>query len=146
MSTVIPRDFATASVRRMARSVPLQHWGASSDEITSVMPGDDLIAAPAVAGTRSITVASDAGLIFDFISQMGFGRAGWYSYDLLDNLGRRSADTVKPEWCVTTDGESVHFEETNRLTMPVFDPHSRQPAYKNCAVRLDPVATLGDSP
>ena len=30
----------------------------------------------------------------------------------------------------------MHFEETNRLTMPVFDPHSRQPAYKNCAVRL----------
>jgi len=30
----------------------------------------------------------------------------------------------------------MHFPETNRLTFPAFDPHSRQPAYKHCAVRL----------
>ena len=30
----------------------------------------------------------------------------------------------------------MHDAQTNRLTDPVFDPHSRQPAYKACAVRL----------
>ena len=30
----------------------------------------------------------------------------------------------------------MHYEETNRLTLPVVDPHSRQPSYKACAVRL----------
>jgi assimilatory nitrate reductase catalytic subunit len=30
----------------------------------------------------------------------------------------------------------MHFPEVNRLTFPVFDPHSRQPAYKACAVQL----------
>lgn len=34
---------------------------------------------------------------------------------------------------------NMHFEETNRLTFPTFDPHSRQPAYKNCAVRIERV-------
>jgi len=27
----------------------------------------------------------------------GYGRAGWYSYDLLDNLGRPSAERIIPE-------------------------------------------------
>jgi anaerobic selenocysteine-containing dehydrogenase len=30
----------------------------------------------------------------------------------------------------------MHYEETNRLTFPAFDPHSRQPAYKACAVSV----------
>ncbi len=31
----------------------------------------------------------------------------------------------------------MHFAEANRLTFPAFDPHSRQPAYKACAVRVE---------
>ncbi len=30
----------------------------------------------------------------------------------------------------------MHYEETNRLTDPVFDPYSRQPSYKSCAVNV----------
>jgi anaerobic selenocysteine-containing dehydrogenase len=30
----------------------------------------------------------------------------------------------------------MHYAETNQLTMAVFDPYSRQPSYKHCAVRL----------
>lgn len=33
----------------------------------------------------------------------------------------------------------MHYPETNRLTVPAFDPYSRQPAYKHTAVRLRPV-------
>ena len=32
---------------------------------------------------------------------------------------------------------SMHYNGVNRLTDPVFDPYSRQPAYKACAVRID---------
>ncbi|HEX6838377.1 MAG TPA: molybdopterin-dependent oxidoreductase, partial [Polyangia bacterium] len=31
----------------------------------------------------------------------------------------------------------MHWSETNRLTFPAFDPYSRQPAYKACAVALE---------
>ena len=34
----------------------------------------------------------------------------------------------------------MHYVQTNRLTFPAFDPHSRQPAYKHCAVRIKRVA------
>jgi assimilatory nitrate reductase catalytic subunit len=32
----------------------------------------------------------------------------------------------------------MHYEIVNRLTFPAFDPYSRQPAYKACAVNLKP--------
>jgi len=32
---------------------------------------------------------------------------------------------------------SMHSAATNRLTLAAFDPHSRQPAYKACADRLE---------
>jgi len=40
----------------------------------------------------------------------------------------------------------MHDARTNRLTDPVFDPHSRQPAYKACAVRLERVAPWDKEP
>ncbi len=40
----------------------------------------------------------------------------------------------------------MHFEATNRLTLAHFDPHSRQPSYKNCAVRVRPQANSDRNP
>jgi anaerobic selenocysteine-containing dehydrogenase len=36
----------------------------------------------------------------------------------------------------------MHYPEVNQLTQPAFDPHSRQPSYKYCAVSLEPVNGL----
>jgi assimilatory nitrate reductase catalytic subunit len=33
----------------------------------------------------------------------------------------------------------MHYEMVNQLTLAHFDPHSRQPSYKDCAVRIYPV-------
>ena len=30
----------------------------------------------------------------------------------------------------------MHYDVMNRLTFAAFDPYSRQPAYKACAVRI----------
>lgn len=32
----------------------------------------------------------------------------------------------------------MHFADMNRLTFPAFDPHSRQPSFKACAVAISP--------
>ncbi len=34
----------------------------------------------------------------------------------------------------------MHYAQTNLLTDAVFDPYSRQPAYKACAVRIDTIS------
>jgi assimilatory nitrate reductase catalytic subunit len=31
----------------------------------------------------------------------------------------------------------MHYETVNQLTFPAFDPHSRQPSYKHCAVKVE---------
>ena len=36
----------------------------------------------------------------------------------------------------------MHFAEVNVLTFPAYDPHSRQPAYKACAVTVVPLLQL----
>lgn len=33
---------------------------------------------------------------------------------------------------------AMHYDQTNKLTLAHFDPYSRQPSYKNCAVRVRP--------
>jgi hypothetical protein len=87
--------------------VILQHWGATPDEIAGPVVGDDLCPDARVVATRCITLPAPAQDVFPWIRQMGFGRAGWYSYDWIDNLGRRSARTINPEWQDVHSGSSV---------------------------------------
>ncbi|MEM8923181.1 MAG: SRPBCC family protein [Actinomycetota bacterium] len=84
-----------------------EHWGSTAAEREAVMPGDELIERPGMSATRSISVAAPAEEVFGYLAQMGMGRAGWYSYDLVDNLGRRSARRLHPEWQVEAVGDEV---------------------------------------
>ena len=34
----------------------------------------------------------------------------------------------------------MHYEVVNQLTLAHFDPHSRQPSYKDCAVQVYPAS------
>ena len=38
---------------------------------------------------------------------MGTDRAGWYSWDRLDNFGRRSAESIHPEWQEIAAGDRL---------------------------------------
>ena len=83
-----------------------EQWGATAEEVDGPVVGDDLIADATLIATRAIDCDGAPDTIYPWLAQMGFGKAGWYSYDLLDNLGRRSADEIRPEWIVT-EGEHV---------------------------------------
>lgn len=100
------------------------NWGASPAEITGSMAGDDLIANPALNATRSISISSPPEQVFPWLKQMGFGRAGWYSYDLLDNLGRRSADRINPAWQDLNSGDIVPGGPINFTALIVEPPHT----------------------
>jgi hypothetical protein len=72
-------------------------WGATEAELTRSMPGDMEVTAPSFDATRGVTVQAPVEAIYPWIVQIGMTRAGWYSYDLLDNLGRPSAERLLPE-------------------------------------------------
>jgi len=72
-------------------------WGATDAEVNRSMPGDEIVSKPSFNATRAVTIHAPAQNIYPWIVQMGVTRAGWYSYDLLDNLGGRSAESLLPE-------------------------------------------------
>jgi hypothetical protein len=62
------------------------------------MPGDDLLPISHFTATRAITIEARPCEVWPWLAQAGYGRAGFYSYDLLDNLGRPSATAIMPQW------------------------------------------------
>lgn len=76
------------------------HLGATAAEITRAMPGDELDAHPTFYATRAITINAPAAKIWPWLVQMGFNRAGFYGYDIMEGIGSkvgmRSADTIIP--------------------------------------------------
>ena len=70
-------------------------WGASRQERREALPGDDLVPARWQT-TRGITLSAPVEEVWPWLVQMGYGRAGWYSYDWLDNLGHPSAERIIP--------------------------------------------------
>jgi hypothetical protein len=73
-------------------------WGATAEEVGRSLPGDEVVRIPTFNATRAVTVDAPPEAIWPWIVQIGFGRAGWYSYDLLDNFGHHSAERLLPEF------------------------------------------------
>jgi hypothetical protein len=62
------------------------------------LPGDELLPDAQAQFTHGITIAASPEAIWPWLVQMGCHRAGFYSVDVLDNAGVRSAREVHPEW------------------------------------------------
>jgi hypothetical protein len=84
-----------------------ERWGTLPFDADRPMPGDGLIGSPAMSATRAIVVAARPDRVYPWFAQMGPGRAGWYSYDWIDNAGVDSAREIHPEWVVTEPGTSM---------------------------------------
>jgi hypothetical protein len=68
------------------------------DEATRSLPGDELVADAKVRWNHAITIRARPADIWPWLVQMGCRRAGWYSYDGLDNGGVRSAGRIVAEF------------------------------------------------
>ncbi len=88
-----------------AYRVPLRRWyltwGATPDEVTGAIPGDDLLPEPDMLSTRAVIVGAPASAIWPWLVQMGSGRGGAYTYDWIENLlglNMHSVDEVLPQY------------------------------------------------
>jgi hypothetical protein len=70
---------------------------ATAREHLLALPGDEMIRRPAGSLTNAITVQCNRRELWPWLIQMGADRAGWYSYDRLDNGGRHSAERIISE-------------------------------------------------
>lgn len=85
-------------------------WGATDDELTEAMPGDDIKPDPADQVTHAVTIDAPPTEVWKWLVQVGQDRGGFYSYDWLENLfGVRVCNTkeIKPEWQELKVGDFV---------------------------------------
>jgi hypothetical protein len=68
----------------------------SQSEWQRPLPGDSFVPVPAAIVMHAITIAAPPEQIWPWLAQMGSGRAGWYSYDWVDNEGHPSANEIIP--------------------------------------------------
>ncbi len=82
-------------------------WGATDEELAAPYPGEELVPDGERGATMAVTIDAPPGKVWPWLVQMGWDRGGWYSWDLLDNAGRPSADRVHPEWQDLSLGDYV---------------------------------------
>ena len=73
---------------------PGRNWGATPAERAAAMPCDVLAPDAATRRDRAISIGAPPSIVFAWLCQL---RVAPYSYDLLDNFGRRSPRVRSPE-------------------------------------------------
>lgn len=102
-------------------------WGATAEEYSGSMPDDGLVVDPVFNATRAITIRATPSQIWPWLIQMGFGRAGFYGYDLVENLGSgrgiRSAQTVIPALQNPKPGDELPLSMAATLVYGPIQPN-----------------------
>lgn len=96
-------------------------WGVDPLEATRLLPGDDLVPDAVAVDTRGIDIAARPEDVWPWLVQMGFGRAGWYSYDVVDMRGR-SADRILPEFQTLAEGDVMPAHPAGGFVVRGIDP------------------------
>jgi proline iminopeptidase len=92
----------------------LLRWGATDAEVRRPYPGAELIPGGTRSATNAITIDAPPAKVWPWLVQMGYGRAGWYSWDHLDNWGHTSADRIHPEWQQLAVGDHLPGDPSNK--------------------------------
>jgi hypothetical protein len=104
---------------------PVLTWGATAQEATSPLPGDELLAEADGVATRAIWIDAPAGAVWPWVAQMGPSpRGGAYTYDWIENLlglDMHSADRVLPEFQHPEVGDTIGYG-ANRMRVERVQP------------------------
>jgi hypothetical protein len=102
-------------------------WGATDQEVQRSMPGDELDTNPTFVATRGITINDTPDKIWPWLIQMGYTRAGFYGYDILENLGSPrgmlSADHILPEFQDFNVGDALPLSAAGGLIFHAVEPN-----------------------
>jgi hypothetical protein len=88
------------------------HWGLTEQEAAMPRPGDALVPDPTWSWTHGIEIDAPAEEVWPWVVQLGADRAGFYSYQWLENLVHcelRNAEAIHPGWALQVgDGLVLH--------------------------------------
>ena len=90
-------------------------WGATGEEASEPLPGDDHTPHPRLQSTHAVTIDAPPEQMWPWLMKMGIGRAGFYTHDWVERLmfraryaeGRHSATRIHPEVPPLRVGDTV---------------------------------------
>jgi hypothetical protein len=101
------------------------HWGATDNEASARLPGDELLEHADGVSTRAIEIDAPTAAVWPWLAQMGPSpRGGAYTYDWIENLlglNMHSTDQVLPEFQFPQMGDTVEFGPS-RMRLDRVDP------------------------
>ncbi len=109
-------------------------WGATDEEVARAMSGDEVVKQPTFNATRAVTIQARPEEIWPWLVQIGCKRAGWYSYDWIDNLGIPSANRIVPELQHLEVGDLIPFSPDGKQGMWVKAGWRRKTRPPGCGV------------
>ncbi|PKQ15264.1 MAG: hypothetical protein CVT67_10165 [Actinobacteria bacterium HGW-Actinobacteria-7] len=104
-------------------------WGATPEECSATLPGDDLFPATREISTKAITIDAPPASVYALVQQMGQHRGGWYGWDWFYNMtgssdfidGHYSARIV-PELQNVEVGDTININDMVAYDVVVADP------------------------
>jgi len=133
MGTVISASAAIAFVAARAR---LRGWGVDPIETTQLLPGDELVTEPTSSDTRGIDIAAPPEQVWPWLVQMGFKRAGWYSYDAID-MNQGSSREIVPEFQSIEVGQVMPTHSAGGFVVKVAEPSHALVLYLDSTIVRD---------
>jgi len=87
----------SACAHALAVRPRLLRWGAT-EEVRRPYPGSEFVPGGERSATMAVTIGAPPSQVWPWLVQMGCDRAGWYSWDRLDNGGVPSSEHIRPQW------------------------------------------------
>ena len=86
-------------------------WGSTREERERMLPSDAMVPDPMVVTNHAITIRGHADDVWPWLVQMGWHRAGWYTYRWVDRLlfpaNLPSVDEIIPEFQDLAVGDHI---------------------------------------
>lgn len=119
------------------------NWGATKTEQQMSLPGDEMMIKPNWEYTQAVSIHASPAEIWPWLVQIGQGRGGFYSFELLENMigcDIHNADRIMPEFQQLAVGDSIKLhpqapgipvvlvDSANAIAMGVSDDNQFQAA------------------
>ncbi|WP_157156751.1 hypothetical protein [Diaminobutyricimonas sp. LJ205] len=91
-------------------------WGSDDAEVSAVLPGDALVSQPKMQTTRAVTIRATPAEVWPWLVQIGYGRAGFYSYDQSEKAVGADPERsrrILPEFQNLQVGDVIPWGENN---------------------------------
>jgi hypothetical protein len=101
------------------------HWGLDEAAAMRPYPGDELVPEPRWSWTHGVEIAASPEEVWPWVAQIGVGKAGFYSYQWLENLAGcalQNAERIHPEWAVQEGDQLIVHPKMPGLLVAKADP------------------------